>query len=137
MRGVAQGPVGLRCSSSSLWRSPGFVTVHHMLWVMVVALVVVLCVAAAVLPRRSGEEREGFPWFWVVFPLTCLAAGITISGSLPGSLPMPGSGPTRYMHGHGATVDYFTVLNWLNAFLAAGVVVGTILSFWARRKRRV
>lgn len=104
---------------------------------MIFALVVVLCVAAAVLPRRSTEKRKGFPWFWVVFPFTCLAAGITISGFLPGSTPSPGSGPIRYVQGQGAAVDYFTVLNWLSAISAASVVVGAILSFWAWRKRRV
>lgn len=108
-----------------------------MWWVMSFALVVVLCVAAAVLPRRSDEEREGFPWFWVVFPLTCLAAGLTISGFLPGSMPSPGGGPARYLRGHEATVDYFTVLNWLTALSTASVVVGAILSFWAWRTRRV
>lgn len=108
-----------------------------MLWVMIFALAVVLCVAFAVLPRCLNEEREGFPWFWLVFPLTCLAAGITISGFLPGSTPLPESGPVRYLQGNEPTVDYFTVLNWLNAISAASVVVGVVLSFWAWRRRHV
>ena len=104
---------------------------------MVFALILVLGVAVAVLPHRSGEELQRFPWFWVVFPLTCLAVGFAISGVLPGPTSSPGSGSARYAEGRGSTVDYFTVLNWVNALSISAAVVGTVLSFWAWRQRRV
>lgn len=87
----------------------------------------------------SPFERQlrGFPWFWVVFPFTCLAAGVMILGFLPDSTPSPGSGPNRYVQGDGAPVDYFTVLNWLNAVSAASVTTGAVLAVWAWRKRRM
>lgn len=105
-----------------------------MWWVLNVAFVAVPCAAAAALAPRSKKERKGFPWFWLVFPVTCLATGVSISGLLPGLTPLPGTGSVRYEQGRGASFDLFTVLNWLYAISAMTVVVGGILSAWAWRR---
>lgn len=62
-----------------------------MTWLLIIAVLVVVLVGAAVLPRRASfrqQERTwsaGFPWFWVVFPVTCLCVAGAVAVWLPGS----------------------------------------------------
>lgn len=50
-----------------------------MAWLVLVAMGVVVLVAVTVLPRRGRLGRApGFPWFWVVLPVTCIAVAATL-----------------------------------------------------------
>ena len=66
-----------------------------MVWVWTFAVLIVVLVGAAVLSRRAGQPREGFPWFWVTFPVAVLF----VAGSLHMWLPGVGAtgGWTMYM----------------------------------------
>ena len=66
-----------------------------MIWAWIVAVLIVVLVAAAVLPRRALQPREGFPWFWLSFP----TAMFLVAGSLHMWLPAFGEpgGWWRYM----------------------------------------
>ena len=66
-----------------------------MVWVWTFAVLMVVLVGAAVLPRRVQQPREGFPWFWLSFP----AAVLLVAGSLHMWLPLIGAtaGWTMYM----------------------------------------
>lgn len=116
-----------------------------MVWVWTFAVLMVVLVGAAVLPRRAGQDREGFPWFWLAFP----AAVLLVAGSLHMWLPVIGApgGWTMYMplaDRHGGVQFLGNEQFWqLQAFLlgrwilpiAALVVVG--LSVWSWRRGRV
>lgn len=54
-----------------------------MIWVWILAVLMVVLVGAAVLPRRASQPREGFPWFWLSFP----TATFLVAGSLHVWLP--------------------------------------------------
>lgn len=54
-----------------------------MTWLLALAFLIVLTVAGAVLPRRNKQDRLGFPWFWVVFPITAFAVALAIYSFLP------------------------------------------------------
>ncbi|WP_312976565.1 hypothetical protein [Corynebacterium sp.] len=60
-----------------------------MTWLLIFAALVVLLVSGAVIPRRAEYRGEagapGFPWFWIVFPLTALAVALAFAAWLPGS----------------------------------------------------
>ncbi|MGO1949535.1 MAG: amino acid permease [Mycobacteriaceae bacterium] len=65
-----------------------------MTWLLIFAVLVVALVAGAVLPRRAryldGQDRDGdrgagFPWFWLVFPLTALLTALAVGAWLPGA----------------------------------------------------
>ncbi|WP_034647935.1 hypothetical protein [Corynebacterium sputi] len=64
-----------------------------MTWLLIFAVLVVLLVGGAVLPRHADYRGEsgavGFPWFWIVFAMTALAVALAFSAWLPGS---PASG---------------------------------------------
>ena len=64
-----------------------------MTWLLIFAVLVVLLVGGAVLPRRADYRGEsgamGFPWFWLVFPLTALVVALAFASWLPSS---PASG---------------------------------------------
>ncbi|MEY8567599.1 hypothetical protein AALF15_13680 [Corynebacteriaceae bacterium 7-707] len=64
-----------------------------MTWLLIFAGLVVLLVGGAVLPRRAEYRGDavttGFPWFWLVFPLTALLVALAAAAWLPGS---PASG---------------------------------------------
>ena len=66
-----------------------------MVWVWTFAVLIVVLVGAAVLSRRVGQPRVGFPWFWVAFPVAVLL----LVGSAQMWLPGIGvtSGWTMYM----------------------------------------
>ena len=61
---------------------PAGTTVADMMWVLACAVLVVVLVGAAVLPRRAGQPREGFPWFWVAFPAAALLVAASIAMGL-------------------------------------------------------
>ena len=52
-------------------------------WVWIFAALIVVLVAGAVLPRRTGLPGEGFPWFWVAFPIAVFLVAATVSIWLP------------------------------------------------------
>lgn len=66
-----------------------------MVWVFAFAVLVVVLVGGAVLPRRAGQSREKFPWFWIAFPVAALLVAASITLWLP-SAGMVG-GWTMYM----------------------------------------
>lgn len=53
-----------------------------MTWLLIFAVLVVLLVGGAVLPRRADYRGEsgamGFPWFWVAFPMAVLTLVSTV-----------------------------------------------------------
>lgn len=61
-----------------------------MIWVWILAVLIVVLVGAAVLPRRGSHPREDFPWFWLmqarsaaawILPVLSLAAvGLSVWG---------------------------------------------------------
>lgn len=103
---------------------------------MLGALLIPVIVAFAVLPRRATERRAGFPWFWVVFPVTCVALGRVVAGALIPTRSYA-HGPSRYAATDGLPIDQFTLLNIEAGFWTFAAVVGVGLSIWAWRKRRV
>ncbi|WP_288832360.1 hypothetical protein [uncultured Corynebacterium sp.] len=102
------------------------------------ALVVVL-VAAAVLPRRAAEDPSRFPWFWVAFPLTALALALTAYLFLPAGPLNTEFGWTMYAPLADATEDSgdTAAFNWQGVFWAAASLAGAGLSAWAWRRGRV
>lgn len=54
-----------------------------MVWIWTFAVVMVVLVGAAVLPRRAGQPRQGFPWFWLSFPTAVLLVAATLHMWLP------------------------------------------------------
>ena len=66
-----------------------------MIWVWISAVLIVVLVGAAVLPRRASRPRRGFPWFWILFP----TAAFLVAGSLHMWLPAFGEpgGWMRYV----------------------------------------
>ncbi len=119
-----------------------------MVWVWTFAVLIVVLVGAAVLPRRTGQPRQGFPWFWVTFPLAVLL----VAGSLHVWLFEIGasSGWTMYMpladrrggmqflsnqqFGQFWQLQVFLLGRWILPITAL-VLVG--LSVWSWRRGRV
>lgn len=115
------------------------------MWVWMCAVLIVVLVGAAVLPRRARQPRAGFPWFWLLFP----AAAFLVAGSLHMWLPAFGEpgGWMRYlpMRNRPAVlrimsneqywqIQAFLVGTWLLPILALAAVG---LSGWAWRRGRV
>lgn len=50
-----------------------------MWWLFTFAFLVVVLVGGAVLPRRAQHAREGFPWFWIAFPLTAFITAAAVN----------------------------------------------------------
>lgn len=108
-----------------------------MVWLMVLALVIVLLVAAAVLPRRgTGDASVRFPWFWIIFPATCFAIAATV-----GVFAVPsggGFGWSMYPPGRQfLTNEQFNQIIWRDRaiwVLPAASVVGVGLSVWSWRR---
>lgn len=103
-----------------------------MTWLLIFAALVVLLVAAAVLPRRAAYWREsepaGFPWFWFLFPLTALLVALALAAWLPGS---PASGWTDF--GWGMSAPYVAVDDadtW--TFLSDEAASHLLMSPWTR-----
>lgn len=107
-----------------------------MLWFMLGGLVIPVAVACAALSRRLPAIREDFPWFWVVFPITCMAiARVVGTAVLPPTIHRPESG--TYSSRDLVPIDAFTMVNVGSGILAVVAVVGTGLSVWAWRRNRV
>lgn len=110
-----------------------------MIWLMILALVVVLLVAAAVLPRHRRADPGfpvRFPWFWVVFPATCFAIAGTI-----GVLTVPSGGEygwTMYPPSvQFLSNEQFNRIMWRSRALWVLPVVSMIgvgLSIWSWRR---
>ncbi len=125
-----------------------------MTWLLIFAALVVLLVAGAVLPRRAEYRREsgtrGFPWFWLVFPLTALAVALAFASWLPGVLSGGAySGWTMYVPLADADEDPTSTLLsdtaalyllsgwWARVGYPVLAIVGIGLSTWAWRRNRV
>lgn len=116
-----------------------------MVWVWIVAVLMVVLVGVAVLPRRVRQPSGGFPWFWLSFP----TAAFLVAGSLHVWLPTFGEpgGWWRYMPltNRQAVIgiagpEFYWLMQarsagaWILPILAL-VAVG--LSLWAWRRGRV
>lgn len=55
-----------------------------MIWVWTFAVLTVLLVGVAVLSGRAGQQRGGFPWFWLAFPMAVLLIAGSVNAWLPG-----------------------------------------------------
>ena len=110
-----------------------------MTWLMLFALLIVVLVAGAVLPRHRTtppalEGRRQFPWFWIAFPVTMLALGMAISLllRLPGPITY---GWTMYMP---LSEDiHQPVLSVSGLIWLVVAVVGAVLSVLAWRRGRI
>lgn len=122
-----------------------WITVVDMVWVWTFAVVIVLVVGAAVLPRRASEPSQGFPWFWVAFPLCVLLATgsltmwlplIAATGGVPMYMPLADSHDGVQVLGNDQfwQLHAFTPGRWILPITA--LVLGG-LSAWAWRRGRV
>ncbi|WP_293954774.1 hypothetical protein [uncultured Corynebacterium sp.] len=108
-----------------------------MTWLLVLAVLIVLIVAGAVLPRRVKQEQLGFPWFWVAFPITVLAVALTVYSFLPIAPLGLEYGWTMYAPLSDPSDDYTDPL-WPGKILwVVTAVAGTGLSVWTWRRGRV
>lgn len=108
-----------------------------MTWLLALAALIVLTVAGAVLPRRANRERHGFPWFWVVFPITAFAVALAGYSFLPVAPLGFDFGWTMYSplaDSSGSSVDPFRSgkIMWV-----VTAVVGAGLSVWTWRRGRM
>ena len=104
---------------------------------LVLAALIVLTVAGSVLPRRAKEQSPGFPWFWVVFPITTFAVALTVYSFLPVAPLGIDSGPSPYVPLSELPEDPFESL-WKGQILwAVTAVAGIGLSLWAWRRGRI
>lgn len=128
--------------------SVGEVWVQHMWeqrWMVVFALGMSVLVAVAVLPGRRRTERRGFPWFWIVFPLTCLAVAATVAVWWPDFPTVYGAGRSYMPLGGGEyAVPGMGYLSSGQRFKIDAVMIGTpivaasgvVASVWAWRNDR-
>lgn len=109
-----------------------------MTWLMLFALLIVILVAGAVLPRRRTADapvgRRQFPWFWITFPVAmfCLAMGTGTLLRLPGPMTY---GWTMYAPLSNAIHQPALPVSGLVWLVAA--IVGALLSLLAWRRDRV
>ena len=107
-----------------------------MTWLLVLTALIVLGVAGAVLPRRSKQQSHGFPWFWVVFPITTFAVALTVYSYLPIAPLGMDYGWTMYAPLSDPPADYVDSL-WSGEILwPVSAVAGIGLSLWAWRRGR-
>lgn len=126
----------------------------RMTWLLIFAALVVLLVSGAVIPRRAEYREEagtpGFPWFWIVFPLTALAVALAFASWLPGSASgVADFGWTMYAPLADADENSTTTFlsdeaawhllrgQWARIGYPLLVVLGLALSSWAWRRRKI
>lgn len=108
-----------------------------MTWLLVLAALIVLTVAGAVLPRRINREKRGFPWFWVVFPITAFAVTLTGYSFLPVAPLGFDYGWTMYAPLTDSPEGSMAPL-WSGRIMwAITAVVGSGLSVWSWHRGRV
>lgn len=128
---------------------PADTTVADMIWVFACAVLVVVLVGGAVVPRRAEQPREGFPWFWVAFP----AAALLVAASIAMGLAWAGVSGVGTMVVHHASYEpvgqflsneqfnqmylRWQVLSGARWFLPIVAVATVGLSVWAWRRGRV
>ncbi|MBP2527195.1 hypothetical protein [Rhodococcus sp. PvP104] len=116
-----------------------------MVQVWTFAVFMVVLVGAAVLPRRAGQPRQGFPWFWLSFPMAALLVAGSLHMWLPGisaasswTMYMPladrGSGLQFLSNEQLWQVQAFLLGRWILP-IAALVLAG--LSVWSWRRGRI
>ncbi|CAM3075386.1 Amino acid permease [Prescottella defluvii] len=116
-------------------------------WLALVVLGAVISVMVAVLPRRDRLGRaSGFPWFWVVFPATCLAVAAAlgvfgwpqvVTGAGSYWWDAPSFGPTTRQFLSGEQYQRLVTLRRLRWVLAAVSLAGIALCVRVWRRRRV
>ncbi|WKD56684.1 hypothetical protein CAPI_00510 [Corynebacterium capitovis DSM 44611] len=94
------------------------------------ALIVIL-VAAAVIPRRPCTDATTFPWFWVVFPITALALAMALASQAPIAPLGVQFGWTMYESE--LPEDIFP---WNTLFWIITSIIGLVLSIWTWRRGR-
>ena len=120
-----------------------------MVWVFAFAVLIVVLVGGAVLPRRAAQPRAGFPWFWIAFPAALLLLAASISLRLPGvstvggwTMYMPLADRPHEMH-FLSNEQFNSVYLRMRLYSAAvwllpiAAVVAAGLSVWAWRRDRV
>ncbi|GAB3691953.1 hypothetical protein [Corynebacterium nasicanis] len=90
-----------------------------MAWLVFGVAFVVVVAVFAVAPRFAGGGR-GFPWFWVVFPVTALAVGSTL----------------MFWADFGPQVMDFFVWNLTTTAWPIVALLGAALSVWTWRTGR-
>lgn len=123
-----------------------------MAWLVLVGVGVALLAAGIVLPRRERLGRApGFPWFWIVFPATCIAVAaavgvfawpeiVTHGASVWWGAPRAGS-PRPSAHGYqflsAEQYQRYATLRRMRWTLPVVSLAGIGLCVWAWRRRRI
>ncbi|WP_420098472.1 hypothetical protein [Corynebacterium sp.] len=126
-----------------------------MTWLLIFAALVVLLVSGAVIPRRAEYRGEagtpGFPWFWIVFPLTVLVVALAFAAWLPGSPANGWAGfgwgmPARYAAEDDAgnwtffsdeAANHLLMSPWSRVVYPLLAIVGAVFSARAWKKGRI
>lgn len=118
-----------------------------MAWLLIVAFGVVATVARVVVPRRMRGPTGRFPWFWVVFPLTCVAvacataAFTTVPGFVNGdgsfwwNLSLPDNEPSLQFLSN-EQYRRFETVRYAKRILPLVAVAGIVACVWAWRRGR-
>lgn len=116
-------------------------------WLLLVASGAVAMVAGVVLPHRDRlGPAPGFPWFWVVFPSTCIAIAAAVSvfawpqavtgwGSYWWDPPSLSSPTLQFLSNE--QYRHLVTLRRLQGALPVVSLVGIGLCVWAWRRRRI
>lgn len=116
-----------------------------MVWIWTFAVVMVVLVGAAVLPRRAEQPRQGFPWFWLSFPTAVLLVAASLHMWLPtitwtgGLLTyMPLTNKSAFMGIAGPEFYWRTQMVHVGAWALPVLALTAVgLSVWAWRRGRV
>lgn len=120
-----------------------------MVWIFAFAVLIVVLVGGAVLPRRARQPRGGFPWFWIAFPAAVLLVAGSISMWLPGvgavggwTMYMPladRSDEIQFLSNEQFNSVYLRMrLYWAGVWvLPIAAVLAAGLSIWAWRRGRM
>ncbi|WP_010542194.1 hypothetical protein [Dietzia alimentaria] len=120
-----------------------------MVWIFTFAVLIVVLVGGAVLPRRAAQPPAGFPWFWIAFPAAILLVAGSISVWLPGvgavggwTMYMPladRSHEMQFLSNEQFNSVYLCMRLYSAALWALPItaVVAAGLSVWAWRRDRV